>query len=285
MSRCFSTALVELNDKISMELEATVSLKKSKKASKKRAASDPDRSTSRDVVEIGNKKATDGVLVGDDLNEPTIGEKLGTLYSGDGDIAKRNEYDESSLAAKPPSADSMHVLLKQALHADDRALLLDCLYTQDEKVIVKSISLLNSSDVLKLLQSLISIIQSRGAILACALPWLRCLLLQHASGIMSQESSLVVLNTLYQLIESRCSTFMSALQLSSVLDVLYAGIVDDEADESDTIVPVIVEDNDESDEEESEDDMETDESSEEGSEVPDEAFVGLSELEGNDMSE
>lgn len=276
-----------LNDvsQISMELEATVSLKKSKKASKKRAASDPDRSTSRDVVEIGNKKATDGVLVGDDLNEPTIGEKLGTLYSGDGDIAKRNEYDESSLAAKPPSADSMHVLLKQALHADDRALLLDCLYTQDEKVIVKSISLLNSSDVLKLLQSLISIIQSRGAILACALPWLRCLLLQHASGIMSQESSLVVLNTLYQLIESRCSTFMSALQLSSVLDVLYAGIVDDEADESDTIVPVIVEDNDESDEEESEDDMETDESSEEGSEVPDEAFVGLSELEGNDMSE
>lgn len=36
-----------------MELETTVSLKKSKKASKKRAASDPDRSTSRDVVEIG----------------------------------------------------------------------------------------------------------------------------------------------------------------------------------------------------------------------------------------
>lgn len=277
--------MVELNDKISMELEARVLLKKSKKASKKCVAFDPDRSTSRDVVEIGNRKATDGVRVDDDSNEPTIGEKLGTLYSGDGDIAKRNENDESSLAAKPPSADSVHVLLKQALHADDRALLLDCLYTQDDKVIVKSISLLNSSDVLKLLQFLISIIQSRGAILACALPWLRCLLLQHASGIMSQESSLVVLNTLYQLIESRFSTFMSALQLSSVLDVLYAGIVDDEADESDTIVPVIVEDNDETDEEESEDDMETDESSEEGSEAPDEAFGGLSDLEGNDMSE
>ena len=83
---------------------------------------------------IGNRKATDGVLVDDDLNEPTIGEKLGTLYSGDGDIAKRNENDESSLAAKPPLADSVHILLKQALHADDRALLLDCLYTQDEKV-------------------------------------------------------------------------------------------------------------------------------------------------------
>lgn len=31
--------------------------------------------------------------------------------------------------------------------------------------------------------------------------------------------------------------------------------------------------------------METDESSEEGSEAPDEAFGGLSDLEGNDMSE
>ena len=50
-------------------------------------------------------------------------------------------------------------------------------------------------------------------------------------------------------------------------------------------MPVIIEDNDESDEEESEDDMETDESSEEGSEAPDKAFGGLSDLEGNDMSE
>lgn len=38
----------------------------------------------------------------------------------------------------------------------------------------------------------------RGAVLACALPWLKSLLLQHASGIMSQESSLSALNTLYQ---------------------------------------------------------------------------------------
>ena len=41
-------------------------------------------------------------------------------------------------------------------------------------------------------------IHSRGAILACALPWLRSLLLQHASGIVSQESSLSALNSLYQ---------------------------------------------------------------------------------------
>jgi hypothetical protein len=39
---------------------------------------------------------------------------------------------------------------------------------------------------------------SRGAILACALPWLKSVLLQHASGIISQESSLLALNSLFQ---------------------------------------------------------------------------------------
>lgn len=38
----------------------------------------------------------------------------------------------------------------------------------------------------------------RGAVLACALPWLKSLLLQHSSSIMSQESSLAALNSLFQ---------------------------------------------------------------------------------------
>ncbi|XP_022723792.1 WD repeat-containing protein 43 [Durio zibethinus] len=120
--------------------------------------------------------------------------------------------------------DSVDILLMQALHGGDRALLLDCLYTQDQKVFANSVSQLNTSNVLKLLQSLVSIMQSRGAIMACALPWIKSLLLQHASGIMPHESSLLALNSLYQLIESRVSTFESALQISSCLDFLYAGI-------------------------------------------------------------
>ncbi|KAL5575622.1 hypothetical protein UlMin_017321 [Ulmus minor] len=261
----------------------TVSQKEKKKANKKRAASDLDHSTTGDIVDMGNGEAADGVLVDDHLNEPTMGEKLANLNLLDTDMVKSQEKVEPVVPAKPPSADSVHVLLKQALHADDRALLLDCLYNQDERVIAKSISLLNPSDVLKLLHSLISIIQSRGAILACALPWLRCLLLQHASGIMSQESSLLALNSLYQLIESRVSTFQSALQLSSVLDLFYTGIVDDEVDESGTTVPVIYEDKDDSEEEEESDDgaMDTDQNSEDD-DTSDEESDGISDLEGND---
>lgn len=38
----------------------------------------------------------------------------------------------------------------------------------------------------------------RGAVLVCALPWLKSVLRQHASSIALQESSLRILNSLYQ---------------------------------------------------------------------------------------
>ncbi|GAB4844701.1 hypothetical protein Ancab_038103 [Ancistrocladus abbreviatus] len=119
---------------------------------------------------------------------------------------------------------------------------------------MNSISLLNPADIFKLLDSLISVIQSRGAVVVCALPWLRSLLLQHASRIVSQESSLVVLNSLYRLI---------ALQLASNLDFIFAGITDDGVGEFDTVTPVIYKDKDEGEEEGSEDAMETDQEDEE----------------------
>ncbi|XVF74701.1 hypothetical protein PTKIN_Ptkin13bG0132500 [Pterospermum kingtungense] len=175
----------------------------------------------------GHGESTDGVLVDDHLHEPTMGDRLSSLNlveNGKDETHEKQERHESSPLAKPPVADSVNVLLKQALHADDRALLLDCLYTQDEKVIANSVSQLNTSDILKLLQSLVSIIKSRGAVLACALPWIKSLLCQHASGIVSQESFRLALNPLYQLIESRVSTSKSALQISSCLDFLFAGV-------------------------------------------------------------
>ncbi|CAH9104806.1 unnamed protein product [Cuscuta epithymum] len=181
----------------------------------------------------------------DDSNEPTMGEKLASL-----NLVNSNEVKEPSEKIKPPSADSVHVLLKQALNADDRALLKDCLFRQDEKVIANTVALLNPSDVIKLLNSLISIMDSRGNILVCALPWLRSALLQHSSIIISQESSFHALNSLYQLTESRVSTLHQALQLSSSLDLLYAGTVDYGSDEDGAVVPLIYEDKDDESEEE-----------------------------------
>ena len=70
----------------------------------------------------------------DDLNEPTMGEKLASLKLEGKDDVPNPENADSSLVVKPPSADSVNILVKQALHADDRALLIDCLSRQDDKV-------------------------------------------------------------------------------------------------------------------------------------------------------
>ncbi|RLN29801.1 uncharacterized protein C2845_PM05G18950 [Panicum miliaceum] len=181
------------------------------------------------------------------LDGPTIGEKLATLDLINGDNDK-NDTQEQTLSMAPPSADSVHILLKQALRADDNVSLLTCLYNRDEKVIAKSISLLTLADVVKLLKFFVLQIQSRGAVLVCLLPWLQTLLNRHMSSIVSQESSLSLLNSLYQLIDARTSTFKSALQLSTTLDYLF----------SEVEPPIIYEDKDTDDEESEVDAMETD---------------------------
>ncbi|GAB2230307.1 hypothetical protein Droror1_Dr00014568 [Drosera rotundifolia] len=237
-------------------LEALADKLVRRKSKKKRRAPDPDVVLKEEIVDIGHEAhgdAIDGVEADD--NEPTIAEKLATINlmsNKDSETLERHETIRTQL----PSADSVQVLLKQALHADDRALLLDCLYNQDEKVIANSISLLNPADISKLLKSLISIIQSRGAVVVCTIPWLRSLVLQHASNIISQESSLVSLNSLYQLIEARVSTLRPAVKLASYLDLLDAGIEGDGPDELEAIIPIVFEDTDS--EEEYEDMMDTD---------------------------
>ncbi|XP_052140864.1 uncharacterized protein LOC127760616 isoform X1 [Oryza glaberrima] len=194
------------------------------------------------------------------LDEPTMEEKLASLNL----LNKSEITEEQPPSLAPPSADSVHVLLKQALRADDHTELLKCLYNRDEKVIVKSVSLLTPADVVKLLKFFVLLIQSRGAKLVCMLPWLQALLCRHMSSIVSQESSLLLLNSLYQLIDARTSTFKSALQLSTTLDYLFSGVSDGETDEEDAVPPIIYEDKDTDDEESEVDAMETDESQELG---------------------
>ncbi|KAK7267573.1 hypothetical protein RIF29_20251 [Crotalaria pallida] len=101
-------------------------------ASRNRASS-PVVPHSQSRLSSQQGEAADEVLLDDDPSEPTMGEKLASLSLLDENISKSDKEQESSVLAKPPSADSVHVLLNQALNADDRALLLDCFYTQDEK--------------------------------------------------------------------------------------------------------------------------------------------------------
>jgi hypothetical protein len=63
------------------------------------------------------------------LDEPTMEQKLESLNL----LNKSESLEEQPVSLAPPSADSVHILLKQALRADDHAELLKCLYNRDEK--------------------------------------------------------------------------------------------------------------------------------------------------------
>ncbi|XP_073038296.1 uncharacterized protein [Primulina eburnea] len=107
---------------------------------------------------IGDK---DGVVVMDDLSEPTMGEKLASLKLAEDGEATNQDFVDIISRTKPPTVDSVYILLKQALRADDQALLIDCLKRQDEKVISNSLLPLNPSDVITLVRSLLSIVGLR----------------------------------------------------------------------------------------------------------------------------
>lgn len=56
----------------------------------------------------------DGILLHNDLSEPTIGEELAGLGMLFDNKFRSDKEQDSSFAAKPPSADSVHVLLTRA---------------------------------------------------------------------------------------------------------------------------------------------------------------------------
>ncbi|KAL9232033.1 hypothetical protein vseg_007182 [Gypsophila vaccaria] len=262
-----------------LDIESSAHTNSTKKSKKKRRVPEIDTPLSQSFV---LDKSEEVVAAQIDDNEPTIADKLASLdvvKNGDADLQEMQVESQKSLT---PSADSVHVLLKQALHADDRGLLFRCIYNHDNKVITKSVSLLSGADIFKLLDSLISIIQMRGKIVVFALPWLRSLLLQHSSRIISKKSSLKTLNSLYQLIESRVETYTPAQKLAASLDLLFTGVRGTIVDEHDSVTPAIYEFNDESDkeedEEESEEDaMDTDEDTKEP-----EDFSGISDADLSD---
>ena len=81
---------------------------------------------------LGVDEDRDGGVVEDAHNEPTMGDKFESLHLLEGE--KQSSKDSAPVDDKPPTAASVNVLLRQALHADDRSLLLDCLYNRDEQV-------------------------------------------------------------------------------------------------------------------------------------------------------
>ncbi|KAJ4890014.1 hypothetical protein Rs2_29762 [Raphanus sativus] len=183
-----------------------------------------------------------GMLIDDAHTEPTLGDKLESLDLFVGE--KQSIKDSAPSVDKPPT------------------------------VIGNSVAKLNSVEVLKLLNSLIPILQSSFSLfdsvdkvsVTYSFQW---------DYVMSQELSLIALNSMYQV--GNCMT----VQVSSCLDL----IVDDLDEEEEDAGPVIYEEKD-SYEEEGEGTEEAMETDEEADESEDEAADGVNDFEDFDeMSE
>jgi len=222
-------------------LEIPGSERHKKKHEKKRRASCDleERANGVDGTEQAQADENAGV-VDDEINEPTMEEKLMKL--GILEEEKDKNPIESTVPSAPitPSADSLIIPLTQALRSGDNLLLEKCLSVTNIKVIRKSVFSMNPSDALDFLKDLVYKLKSSPGRAISILPWIRAVLLQHASYIMSEEASLIVLNTLYQMIDSRVSVFRPILQLSGRLDLIISQISPNEEEKAPVVDSAVV---------------------------------------------
>lgn len=189
-------------------------------------------------------------------DEETMEEKLkalGILEDGGEDA----EGKDDPLA--PPKADSLQVLMTQALESEDKALLKQCLSVTDEKVIMNTMRMLSPLSAAKFLQLSLFKIDSRTKRGLLLVPWIKAVLLYHASYIMSSPSMQPVLSSLYQVIDARLSVFRSLLSLSGRLDLIMAQVSANETTQQQEVsAAVVYEESDDDGEGEVEDVMDAD---------------------------
>ena len=122
----------------------------------------------------------------------------------------------------PLKADSLAVLLSQALQSGDKVLLERCLAVRSEEIITKTVRRLSPMDAAAFLQAAVQRLQSapsRGEQLAT---WIRAVLLYHTAYLSGVAGSQGTLGYLYQLIEARLASYQPLLALSGRLDLVLA---------------------------------------------------------------
>lgn len=212
-----------------------IDIASAKKKTKKRRAETEDEEA-QPSVKLSEEKVdvsadlddTALTVVPDD--EQTLEEKLIALkVIEEGDAKDHNVDAQEFDKAVVPRADSLQVLLSQALKAEDNALLEQCLNVGDEKVISNTIRRLRPFEAAKFLSVAVSKMEGRPQRALGLVPWVRAVLLQHASFIMTNLAMQPVLTTLYQIIETRLSVFRPLMSLSGRLDLIMAQIQKNES--------------------------------------------------------
>jgi len=282
-----------------------------KKKTKKRRAEAEDDEASQPSVKPSEEKVeeTETALTVVPDDEPSLEEKLVALkIMEDVDAKDHNKGAKHFDRAVAPRADSLQVLLSQALRAEDNALIEQCLHVGDEKVITNTIKKMRPFEAAKFLAIAVSKMEGRPQRALSVVPWVRAILLQHASFVMTNLNMQPVLMNLYQIIETRLAVFRPLVSLSGRLDLIMAqiqknegkgedgqeqneaAVVYEEEDDEPEAIDVMVDgasqydEGEEDEESESEDDAEEDDMGDEDEMDEDEPDIKLNG-NGNTMSD
>jgi len=152
---------------------------------------------------------------------PTFAERIAALQ---GETTQPSTAaNEAPVAPSGPlKADSLSVLLSQALQSGDKVLLERCLAVRNDTVITKTVKRLAPSDAAIFLRVAVQRLQSapaRGEQLAT---WIRAVLLHHTAYLSGVAGAQGTLGYLYQLIEARLASYQPLLALSGRLDLVLA---------------------------------------------------------------
>lgn len=152
---------------------------------------------------------------------PTFADRIAALQ---GETTKPSTAaNEAPVAPSGPlKADSLAVLLSQALQSGDKVLLERCLAVRNDTVITKTVKRLAPTDAAVFLRVAVQRLQSapaRGEQLAT---WIRAILLHHTAYLSGVAGAQGTLGYLYQLIEARLASYQPLLALSGRLDLVLA---------------------------------------------------------------
>ena len=131
-----------------------------------------------------------------------------------------------------PKADSLAVLLSQAISNEDNALLERCLSVKSPKTVSKTARQLSPGDATTLVRMLVQKLQSSPRRAAELTAWIKAAIVHHAGYFSGTGACKESFSSLHQIIDSRLSSYNSLVSLNGRLELVLACSRHGEAKES-----------------------------------------------------
>lgn len=138
--------------------------------------------------------------------------------------AKDGNNNEGGKTSEVLTADSLVILLQQALQTKDNALLNQCLLCTNHEVIITTIARLPTNRVGELLQSLVSKYEKKPHARVLLTVWVTELMKHHMSYLITVPELSKPLLLLQQLLESRIASYSKIASLAGRLDLVMAQV-------------------------------------------------------------